>query len=407
MKLVLPLLITVIYWCLDAYQAIINFDISFTKAILLDYENSQPIIKLIIVASIFIFSMMQTQNKNEIKLEKDDSREEELNALYSISNIILSPFPLHKQLNSVIHIMESELKIKTAFIASFENDKILLLNTNESLNKTGIKKIYMPHQNELSDNSIEKLLSITYLEKREKVEGTVKINGISYKAILQTYKENNLKIPMGVIVILLEENNKNDYGNFLQKVCEQISFTVNLTKKKEEAIQAQNRYNTQFSSIDKELNIPSNSKLQSMIEHEIKRSQRYGTQLSIMLIEVDHMKNLSNIFLKKDMITLKKEFTALLKRNIRETDMLGKWGDHHFAIIAPDISHRATKNFAHKLNQKLSEHRFSKVGKITCSYGITSFSSKDTIGEFRKRAENAIKEAIAKGGNTIEVKILV
>lgn len=144
-----------------------------------------------------------------------------------------------------------------------------------------------------------------------------------------------------------------------------------------------------------------------MIEHEIKRSQRYGTQLSIMLIEVDHMKNLSNIFSKEDTTTLKKEFTALLKRNIRETDMLGKWGDHHFAIIAPDISHRATKNFAHKLNQKLSEHRFSKVGKITCSYGITSFSSKDTIGEFRKRAENAIKEAVSKGGNTIEVKILI
>jgi diguanylate cyclase (GGDEF)-like protein len=405
MKLVLPILIIVIYWCLDAYQAVTNFNISFTKAILLDYENSQPLMKLIIVASIFIFSIMQTKNKT--KSQQDDSITKELNALYSISNIILSPLPFHKQLNNVVDIIESELKIKTAFIASFENDKILILNTNESLNKIGIKNKYMPHQNELNENSIEKLLSITYLEKREKNEDTVKINGINYKVILQTYKENNLKISMGIVVILLEKNDKNDYKNFLKKVCEQVSFTVNLTRKKEEAIQAQNRHNAQFSPIDKELNIPSNSKLQEMIEYEIKRSQRYGTQLSIMLIEVDHMRNLSNIFSQKDTGMLKKEFTALFKRNIRETDMLGKWGDHHFAIVAPNISHRATKNFAHKLNQKLSEHRFSKVGKITCSYGITSFSPKDTIGEFRKRAENALKEATSKGGNTIEIKILV
>jgi len=409
MKFVLSFLIIILYWCLDAYQASINFDISFTKAVILDYEQSNPLIKISIVLIIFLFSIVQAKFKDTPKptSEKNDYIEKELNVIYNISDIILSPVPLHQQLNSAVDIMEKELEIKTAFIASFENDKILLLNTNESLRQLGIKEKYLPHQDKLDKNSIEKLLSTSYLEKRKSIKDTIKINGKNYIILIQSYKESRLKIQMGVVAIILEENNTNDYSNFLKRVCEQIAFTVNLTKKKEEAIKAQNKYDAQFSSIDTELNIPSNSKIQEMIEHEIKRSQRYGTKLSIMLIEVDHMKNLSNIFSDKETTALKKEIATLFKKNVRETDVFGKWGDDNFAILAPDVDFRATKSFAQKLNKELSEHRFFKVGKITCSYGITSFSPKDTIGEFRKRVENALKEASNKGGNMIEIKILV
>jgi diguanylate cyclase (GGDEF)-like protein len=407
MKFILSLLIVAIYWCLDSYQAVQNFNIPFTKALLLDYDQSNALVKLIIVISIFIFSMIQTKTTVTTEENKKNCTAEELNAIYSISDTILAPIPLHKQLNSVVNIMEKELKVKTSFIASFENDKILLLNTNESLNEIGIKTEYKPHRSELKDGSIEKLLATSFLEKRESIDDTINIKGIKYRAILQAYKDSHSKRPMGIAVILLEENNDSNYENFLKRVCEQIAFTVKLTKSKEEAIKAQSNYNAQFSSMDTELNIPSNSKLQEMIEHEIKRSQRYGTQLSIMLIEVDHMKNLSNIFSEKETLTLKKEIATLLKKGVRETDMFGKWSDDHFAIIAPDVDFRATKSFANKLTIKLNEHRFSKVGKVTCSYGITSFSPKDTIGDFRKRAENALRAATSRGGNSIEIKILV
>ncbi|MDA7847919.1 GGDEF domain-containing protein [Sulfurospirillum sp.] len=407
MKPVLTLLIVIIYWCLDAYQAVLNFNITFPQAILLDYDQSNTLIKLIVVISIFIFSIIQIKTKMIIKEDNKNSTPRELNAIYGISDTILTPLPLHKQLNTVVTIMEKELNIKTAFLASYEKDKILLLNTNESLKKIGIKEKYQPHHSELIKNSIDKLLSTSYLEKREYIDDIIKINGIKYRAILQSYNDSHSKKMMGVTVIVLKEDDTNNYENFLKKVSEQIAFTINLTKKKEEAIKIQSRYNAQFSSMDTKLGIPSNSKLQEIIAHEINRSQRYGTQLSLMLIEVDHMKNLSNIFSEKETLTLKREISTLLKKGVRETDMFGKWTDDHFAIIAPDIDFRATKSFANKLIKKLNEHRFSKVGKVTCSYGITSFSSKDTIGDFRKRAENALKSAISKGGNSIEIKILV
>ncbi len=165
MKLVLSLFIIIIYWCLDSYQAVLNFDISFTKAFFLDYENSNLLIRFLIVFIFLIVFWIQNKTKPPVVESKKIDIDEELKAIYAISDTILTPIPLHKQLNTVVDIMEQNLKIKTAFIASFENDKILLINTNSSLSKIGIKTEYKPYYDELRKQSIDKLLSISYLEK--------------------------------------------------------------------------------------------------------------------------------------------------------------------------------------------------------------------------------------------------
>lgn len=406
MKIILPILLVITYWSIDSYQAMLNFNISYKQAFILDYTQANYFIKFIIVALIFISSVLLNKTKSNV-IQKVESEFSDIDTIYKISDAILSPLPLHKQLNKVVSIMEEELDFETAFVGSYEKDTILLLNTNESLQKVGIKAKYLPHQDTLVKGSIEDLLSTCFLENRCADEKNITINNTAYRVIVQIYKTNHSKTSMGIVALVLNKDNNKNYTNFISRVCEQISFTINLTKQREDAIKAQNQYNAQFSSIDPDLNIPNISKLQNMIEHEIKRSQRYGTQLSLIIIQIDHIKNLTNIFLEQETKNLKKEVVTLLKREVRETDLFGKWKDDNFAIVAPDIEYRAAKGLANKLTKVLREHRFSKVGKITCSYGITSFSHKDTIGEFRIRAENALKVAVEHGGNSIEVKILV
>ena len=103
------------------------------------------------------------------------------------------------------------------------------------------------------------------------------------------------------------------------------------------------------------------------------------------------MRNLSNIFTQEEVLVLKKEIISLIKKNIRETDVFGKWDKARFAILAPNVDYRGAKSFTTKLNKQLDEHRFTKVGKITCSYGITSACAKDSIGEFRQEQKTLLK----------------
>jgi diguanylate cyclase (GGDEF)-like protein len=217
----------------------------------------------------------------------------------------------------------------------------------------------------------------------------------------------NVKQHIGLVGIITNKEDRNDYKNFIEMLSDEIAFIVNLAKKRAELVESQERFKSQFSPMDPDLKIYNNAKLQEILEHERKRADRYGTLLSLIILEIDHIQNLSNIFNEEDVLNLKKEFVALFKKGIRETDTFGKWSnEQQFAIIAPDVDFRGAKSFATKLNNKLKEHRFSKVGKVTCSYGITTYNKQDTMGEFRKRAEKALEEAKERGGNSIEVKII-
>ena len=406
MRFAFPLMIAIVYWCLDAYQAVLNFDISFKEAILLDYAQSNSLIKLAIVIAIFIIFSIQSKVKKDVKIVKKESSTKLMDTISEITDITLSPMPLEKQINTIVDNMKKNLDIETAFIGSYENDKIKILNSDASLVRIGIKKEYLLYlENEEQDN-IDSLLSTSYLEKKELVDSAIKINNISYRVLLHPYKDSYSTKHIGIVAMIMKKENSSNYDNFLKKVCELISFAANLAKRKEGAIEAQNLHNDQLLSVDRQLNIPSYTRVQDRIELEIKRSQRYKTNLSIMLIQIDHIKNLSNIFTKKEIISLKKELASFFKKNIRETDMLGKWSDTVFVIVAPNIGFRATKSFANRLNRQLKEHKFSKVGKVTCSYGITSFFPKDTIGSFRRRAENALNVAISKDESSIEIKIM-
>lgn len=71
----------------------------------------------------------------------------------------------------------------------------------------------------------------------------------------------------------------------------------------------------------------------------------------------------------------------------------------------PDSDFRAAMGLAKKLQGILETTKFSKVGKISCSYGITSLAPKDTLGSLKARAENAVVRASIHEGNAIEVKL--
>lgn len=398
------------YWFLDAYKDVLNFKISFFQAVLLDYEQASVLLKIII--SLMIFAFIYIKKNTIVEIIQEPVKElpqssDMLNSICKVSEVILSPIPLQKQLSTIINILEDQLQLDNAFVGSFEKDYIYIHNHNESLSKIGIKEKYLLQKNNLAQNSLDAQILKLFTGEEDFIDSIVDINGTQYRSIASTYKESHSKKNIGVFCVILSQNDENNYTQFITTISEQISFTINFDKKKKDAFKAQNIFNEKFSLTDKELDIPTNAKLQQLIEREVQRSQRYGSELSLMIIEIDYLKNLSNILTPEEVLTIKREIANLLKKGVRDTDLFGKWTETRFAIVAPDIDFRAAKSFANKLNRNLSEHRFHKVGKITCSFGITSFSQKDTIGTLRQRAENALDEALKSGGNAIEIKILV
>ncbi|MFV7791433.1 GGDEF domain-containing protein, partial [Aliarcobacter lanthieri] len=69
-----------------------------------------------------------------------------------------------------------------------------------------------------------------------------------------------------------------------------------------------------------------------------------------------------------------KESAEILKNNIRNVDILGRWGGEEFLIICPETPLSGAKELALKLNKVIKEYSFRTYPNIvTMSIGCSSY----------------------------------
>ncbi len=99
------------------------------------------------------------------------------------------------------------------------------------------------------------------------------------------------------------------------------------------------------------------------------------------------------------------EIAAILKNNIRKTDLLGRWGGEEFIIVCPETKLAEAANLAEKLRSKISEHHFLEVEKtITASFGVSTCKVDDTVQSPSKRVDNALYFSKRNNRNCVTVR---
>ena len=88
---------------------------------------------------------------------------------------------------------------------------------------------------------------------------------------------------------------------------------------------------------------------------------RYGTELSVILLDIDFFKSINDNYghLMGDSVLI--EFSQIIKQNIRTTDYVGRWGGEEFLIVCPNIGIKEAMILANKLLDKISNHTFAEV----------------------------------------------
>lgn len=393
-KIALAIVFIVFYWCVDSFYYASTLTIPFTQALA---SNLITKALVIVMTLVFVFiSYKKQQGEDEEALE-----EREFQIYKKVAQMITSPLTITSQANQIVTLLESNCHIACSFICEYQQDKIKLLNNQESLKTFGIRPSYNAHSEAYEKGSIDEVLSLFFLEKRDYLEAQVQTpNGI-LQGYFHALITNESTKPFGVFVIL--SSVQNNYAHHTKSLSSLIAFSLFLHQRKV----ASEEFQKQLLQKDADLNIPTNTVLQTIIQQEYNSFLRYGTNLSLIIIEIDYFENLQNIFDKESITSVQKELVKVISKNIRTNDVLGKWTQNRFAIIAPMIDFRNAKNFILKLKRVLEAQRFHKIGKITCTYGATSLAKGDTIVQFRQRAEEALKEAVQKGGNNYQIKVIV
>jgi len=143
------------------------------------------------------------------------------------------------------------------------------------------------------------------------------------------------------------------------------------------------------------------------LEEELNRAKRYNMPMTCVMIDLDYFKPINDNFGHQVGDKMLKQIALVLKRLLRTTDLLGRYGGDEFlviltgtektgALVAAERIRETVANKTFKLSEKTSIHN-------TLSIGVTSYPENQakTSRDFMVLADKALYQAKADGRNCV------
>jgi diguanylate cyclase (GGDEF)-like protein len=138
---------------------------------------------------------------------------------------------------------------------------------------------------------------------------------------------------------------------------------------------------------------------------EIKKAGRSNSSLSIILLDLDHFKEVNKKYGHEKGDGVLVGTTGILKKHCRETDTLSRFGGEVFLLLLPDTDLRGAVSNARKICKGLEEKYYPHTSgefNVTASFGVAQWSTDEAdITETLKRADAALHAVKNCGRNNV------
>ncbi len=173
-------------------------------------------------------------------------------------------------------------------------------------------------------------------------------------------------------------------------------------KKNLETLETINRLLEKQALTDALTGIHNRMKFDKILTSEIQRAQRNNSILSLIIFDIDHFKQVNDTYGHSAGDNVLIRLTRLITCNIRVIDFFARWGGEEFVVLSPGTGLDGVIQLAEKLRGKVEGYNFKEPGKITLSFGVTTFHDGDTDTVLINRADNALYRAKESGRNQVQ-----
>ena len=150
--------------------------------------------------------------------------------------------------------------------------------------------------------------------------------------------------------------------------------------------------------------LDNHQQMQTLLKNEVVRCRRYNSPLSVIIMDIDHFKQVNDTYghQKGDDILL--EFSTIMKKFCRSNDVAARYGGEEFFLVLPETRIEGALHIAERIREEMAQQKFQSKGKgfnVTVSCGIAEFSPThmEEAADLIKVADLALYKAKHEGRN--------
>src|SRR5690606_14455509 len=143
------------------------------------------------------------------------------------------------------------------------------------------------------------------------------------------------------------------------------------------------------------------------IEAAIGEADANDAPLCLLIIDIDHFKNFNDTFGHQTGDQVLRLIAMTLKSNIKGRDLAARYGGEEFVAILPHTDLRGAVIVAENIRKAVQAKELlkrstgEKLGRITASFGVASYTFGDNSNTFIERADRCLYAAKRSGRNRV------
>ena len=158
-----------------------------------------------------------------------------------------------------------------------------------------------------------------------------------------------------------------------------------------------------LANLDKLTGCWNRHRFEEAVKSEIDRLERYDQPLSLLIIDIDHFKQINDRHGHAAGDRVLVDLAGLLRNSLRTIDSLTRWGGEEFIILCPNTTLETAHLLAERLREKVAHTTFAKRGTLTISVGVAECLGKESWQQWLERADGALYTAKNNGRNRVQI----
>jgi diguanylate cyclase (GGDEF)-like protein len=143
-----------------------------------------------------------------------------------------------------------------------------------------------------------------------------------------------------------------------------------------------------------------------VLERELHRSQRYGGQISLVMVDIDNLKKINDTYGHRAGDKVIREISRTIRQCIRQIDTAARYGGDEFAVILPNTSLSAativSKRIVDVVSSSVVTWKKEQIA-LSVSVGLGQYDADISPEEITSRSDEALYLAKKAGKNTVRV----